>query len=226
MAVNNRTATTTQIRNFYSDMSYMNTSFYNNALSLRFCPFMNKDQNGRNNYDMNNAQVTTISYELVYALYSACKDVIEKNPNSLLLNIPCNGANLVFDHKSSPNSCDTVLSINKNNTTIPFKFGIISENITVDGQSQTKIIPAELGSFMLLLEGFLTGINSERHLNKLTDDYIKSQQGGNQNNNQNNGYKNNYKGGYKKNNYKPYNNNNNQAPVQQQNMSTYNIPYN
>ena len=74
------------------------------------------------------------------------------------------------------------------------------------------------------IHGYLNGVNSERHLNKLTEDYAKLQEGkqGNQNNNQyrnnngyqkNNGYQNkNYNNNYKNNNYqKNYNNPNTQS---------------
>lgn len=230
MAANNRTATTTQIRNMYSEgMSYLNTSFFNNSLSLKFYPFQSRDNTGRSHYDMNNGQVTTINYDLTYALYSACKEILEGKADNLLLTLPCNGATLTLDHKSTPNSIDTILSINKNNITIPFKFDTISEQITVNGNQQTKIIPAGLGAFKMTLEGFLTGINSDRHLDKLTEDYVKLQQNNNQGNNNYNNKSNYNKGNYKKNynkgNYNNNYNNNQQTPVQTQDMSTYNIPF-
>ena len=106
-----------------------------------------------------------------------------------------------------------------------------------NGQFVSKIIECGLKSFKGILDGYLSGINADRHLDKLTDDFIKAQEGQNNNsgnNNNNNGNYNNYRknyNGYKKpyNNNRNYNNNggnnngNNWNPPKQQDLSSYQI---
>lgn len=237
MANNQRqqTTTSTQIRNFYSDgMSYLNTSFFNTNFSFKFYPFINKD-NGRSVYDMKNGINTTVNFEGAYALYNAAKDIIDGKITELNLPIPCAaGAMLTLERKLGQNGImETIFSISKNNMIIPFKFPTITFQSKENGQIVTKVIESGLGAFMKTLEGYLTGINADRHLDKLTEDFAKlqdnGQNGGQQQggNNYNNSYRKNYNNGYKK----PYNGGNNQynnnrgnyQPPNQQDFSTYQI---
>lgn len=250
----NRTQTSTQIRNFYSEgISYMNISFYNTSLSFRFYPFLSRDNNGISKYDLQNGQQTTVNYEGAYALYKMSKDILEGKVTECDLPIPCLGATVILKREVGPDGkYQTIFSITKNNMTIPFKFQVIESTTRVNGQVVTTIIEAGLGAFQKTIEGYLNGINADRHLNKLTDEFVSlQQQGQNSNNNQQNGNNNGYNkysnnnGGYKKsyngnnNGYKKYNNGgngnyNNNSNQQnnwggnkqpnQQNMSSYNIP--
>lgn len=241
MSNNNQKGTNTQIRNLYSDgVSYMNTSFFNTNLSFRFYPFLNKDQNGRSVYDLQHGQNTTVNYEGAAALHYLAKGIIDGTIQETNLPIPCaGGASLTFERKMAMNgSMETIFSISKNNVIIPFVFKTLQCQVKENGQVITKTIEVGLAAFDAILQGYLTGINADRHLDKLTEDYVKSlgesgnnQQNQNKNNgnfnnnnnyrpNNNNGYKKNYNNNYKK----PYNNNNGswQPPVQQD-MSSYNI---
>lgn len=230
--------TNTQIRNLYSDgISYMNTAFFNTNLSFKFYPFMKKDQNGRSTYDLQHGQGTTINYEGAAALHYLAKGIIDGNIQETNLPIPCaGGASLTFERKMSMNgSMETIFSISKNNVIIPFVFKTLQCQVKENGQVTTKTIEVGLSAFDAVLQGYLTGINSDRHLDKLTEDYVKSLDQNNnqqQNNdtgynnyrNNNNGFKKNYNNNYRNNNFKKnYNNNNNWQPPVQQDMSSYNI---
>jgi hypothetical protein len=196
-------------------------------------PCTGKDANGRMQYDRN-GQLTTINYDGAFALYETIKDIISEKINECNLSIPCNGANLILTRQLGNNGIETILTLNKANASIPFKFGTQQIQIKENGQFVTKQIESQLGAFGKILEGYLTGINADRHLDKLTDDYVKSinssnqQQDGQQqfqSNNYNNNFtkpNGNYK--YKNNNYRNNNGGNNwNKNAQQQSMSTYQL---
>ena len=245
----NRVNTSTQIRNLYSDgMSYLNMKFYNTNLSLQFTPFVSKDNTGKSTYDQTRSLVTTINWDSAFALHKVANEIINKNPAYEIskLSIPCNQCTLDLERRVGNNGPETILSISKNNASIPFKFATHQSQVMENNQMVTKIVESGLGVFAKTLEGYLTGINADRHLDKFTEDYVKSLEGNkdnsqapqkpayqnnyqNNNYNKNNNYRNNNyqnKGGYKK----PYNNYNNQnnnswetQQPNQQNMSTYQI---
>lgn len=231
-----RTTTSTQIRNMYSELSYLNIKFYNTNLSFSFSPFQQRDNNGRIIYDLKNNQLTTVNFEGAYALYQTSKDIIDGKIQECHLEIPCSGnATLLFDRKPGQNGqMETTFTINKNNVMISFLFQTIAQQVTINGQSSTKIIETGLGVFMKTIEGYLTGINADRHLDKLTDEFAKAQGGAPQG--QQNGYRqNNGPGGFRKpynpqqgggQNYrKPYQPPQGQQPQwgRQQDMSSYEI---
>lgn len=223
------TQTSTQIRNFYSDgLSYMNMKFYNTNLSFQFYPFTGKDQNGRSQYDTKHGETTTVNFEGAFALWYAAKGIIDEKITELDdLEIPCaSGAKLSmsrhFDQNGYP---ETTLTISKNNKVIPFKFNINVLKLKENNQIVTKVIESGLGAVMKTIEGYLTGINSDRHLDKLTEEFAKLQESRNNSNSGNNG-----NNGYKKPNNNYQNNYNNgqrwqpAQPTQQQNLSTYKLP--
>ena len=172
-----KTQTSTQIRTFYSDsMSYIGMKFYNNNLSLSFVPFKGKDQSGRSSFDESQAIWTTINLDSAFALYEAGRQIIQQNPkySVMQLFIPCKDASLVLDRKNNNGEYETFLTITKGNQTIPFKFSTRTVNVTApDGNKINMVIESGLGGFVKTIEGYLTGINSDRHLNKLTEDYVK-----------------------------------------------------
>lgn len=242
MANNNQTTTSTQIRNLYSDdMAYLNVSFYNTRLSFKFYPYIGRDNAGKSSYDLKHGQNTTVDYEGAAALSQVVTDIINGKIQECDLPIPCaSGASLKM-HRGIGNDgkLETVFSINKNGVEIPFKFKTVSYQTKENGQYVTKVIECGLISFNGILNGYITGINADRHLDKLTEDYIKAQEGqgggnGNPNNNNGNYRNNNYRNKSNYNNYnkKPYNNGNNrnyngnpnweQQPAQQ-NLSSYQL---
>jgi hypothetical protein len=228
--------TSTMVRNFYSDgMSYINIKFYNTLLSFSFHPFVSKDATGRSVYDNQKSLMTTVNWESAFAIYMIAEDIIYgRNTSPCSIVIPCaSDASLILERRIIPmlNTTtpvmETIFSIKKNNEMIPFKFKTQQVQIIENGQSITKVVESGLGAFAKTIEGYLTGINSERHLNRLTDDYIKSQQGNQNNqyqsNSNNTGYQ---KKPWQKKQYNNYNSNNNPQPWEspQQNISTYQLP--
>ena len=213
-----RTNTSTQIRTMYSEnMSCMTIKFYNTNLSFSLYPFTGKNQQGRSTYDMKNGQQTTVNYEGAYALYQAAKDIIDGKVQQTSLAVPCNGASLTLERKLGMNGqMETVFSISKNNVTIPFKFNTIQQQVNINGQVQTNIIEIGLGAFLKTIDGYLTGINADRHLNKLTEDYAKLQERNEQPQAQNQGQNN----GGGNNNYRPRKQYNNYYQKPQQNYQT------
>lgn len=250
MAQQNKTNTSTQVRNFYSDEhAYMNVSFFNLNLSIKMQPFLSKNNIGISKYDATKAQTTTIGYESAYLLSNLIGRIIDKKESlEGIIPIPCgNDAKLEFERVSNASGImETWLHLTKNNIKISYLFGIQIINVKINGQMTQQVIETDLGVFQKTIDGYLGGINADRHLDKLTDDYVKAQQqaNGGQNNRGGNNYQgNNYKkpyynnngggnGGYKKPYYNNGNgnngnynrqNNNNWNPPKQQDMSTYQI---
>lgn len=176
--MDNKTNTLTQIRTIYSEgYSYVTIKFYNMSLLMQFVPFVSKDPSGKNIYDVMRSQSTTINWDGAYTLYKFGKDIIEGNILEGNVQLACNNSSLVLERKVGMNGYETLFTINKNGTSISFKFTTQVINIKENGQYITKTIESGLGAFIKTLEGYLTGINSARHLNKFTDDYIKMQSG-------------------------------------------------
>jgi len=232
--------TSTQVRNFYSDgMSYINIKFYKMLLSFNFVPFVSKDTTGKSTYNPEAGMLTTVNWEGAYALYKTAMDIIENKVVSANIVVPCNqGTTLTLESKDPSN---TTFIITKNGGSIPFKFATQTrQDKDSGGNSVTTIIQTGLGAFASTLKGYLEGINADRHLDKLTEDYAKSQGGQNagQNNQQTGGWQGNnqgQRGGYQNRGQYSRNNNrsnysrpnygggyNNNQP--QQNMSSYQVP--
>ncbi len=173
----NKLACSTQIRNLYSDgNSYLNIKFFNTNLSLQFFKFSGKDETGRSSYQKQGL-MTTVNFEAAYALYQASHDILtNKLTNEMRLVIPCaGGATLLLERRKNQNGVlETALSINKNGEIIPFVFSTITRQIQENNTFVTNTIESGLGAFTKTIDGYLTGINSERHLNKLTEEYVKS----------------------------------------------------
>lgn len=242
---NNRTTTSTQIRNMYSEgMCYMNMKFFNANLCFQFYPFISKDNTGRNSYDMKNGLSTTVNFSGAFGLWQIIDAIIDGRIKEITHDIPCAaGANLTLQCRTAPNGEPEVFfTISKNKTTISFKFAVVARTIKNSmGQTETFYVHTDLGAFMDTIKGYLNGINADRHLDKLTDDFVKSlgengqqtqQQTGGQsfNNRGNNNFRsNNYNNNYKKPNYnnngykRQYNNSGGWQPSQQQDLGSYEI---
>ena len=217
MADIKRTTTSTQIRNLYSDgVSCMNMKFYNTNLGFHLYPYIGKDQNGRSTYDTKNGQQTTVSYDGAFALYQMCHQIIEGKIQEGIITVPCVGASITLERKLGLSGPETVFSLTKNNVNIPFRFQTIQQQIKENGNVVTKIIESGVGAFMKTIEGYLTGVNADRHLDKLTEEYAalnntNQHNGGNNNAQQpqpqNNNYRQNNNNNYRRNNYNNGNNN-------------------
>lgn len=234
----------TQIRNIYSDKegsACLNMRFYNNVLSLSWYPFTGKDNNGRNQYDSRHGQQSTINYEAAFGLYQLGNDIINGKINECTYTIPCLGATIIFERKLGPTGYETNFSITKNNVTIVFTFPVVEYLLKDNNTQETKQLEVGLGAFVKTIEGFLTGINSDRHLDKLTESFAQAQES-NKNNNtpaprsmnpmadqnpfqQQQPQQNSYNRQYNNNrrNYNPNRQYNNWGGLPQQ-MSNYNLP--
>lgn len=189
-----RTQTSTQIRNMYSEgVSYMNIRFFNTNLAFHLYPFMGKDPNGRSQYNMQMGAQTTVNFEGAYALWKAGTDILDGRVQEISLVIPClNDASVAINRSQNNGVYETTFSITKGGNVIPFKFATIPYQVTENGVTVTKYMESGLGSFVKTIEGYLTGINADRHLNKLTDDFAKIQEQNNQSQPQNNSNQNNW----------------------------------
>lgn len=213
-----KTSTSTQIRNLYSEeMSYMNIKFYNTSLSFQLYPFLEKGQDGRSKYDMKNGQQTTVSFEGAFALYQAAKDIIDGKINEMSIQIECLEATIKLERKPAPDGhMETIFILSKKNADIPFKFKTQTIQVRENGQLVTKQLETQLGAFMKTIEGYLNGINADRHLDKLTADYTNAAE-------QRKQMKNPMQGQYQPTQYRPYTPNNNPQFGFGQNMSTFQI---
>lgn len=175
MANEQKQATTTLIRTIYSEaQSYIVIKFYNTSLAFQFVPFQRKDETGKNIFDSTKAQSTTISQDSAYSIYQFGTDILNGKIQEGVLQLTGNNSIITLERKFSPNGFETIISLSKNGQTIPFKFATNSVSVKENGVFKQTQIDSGLGSFTKMIEGYLSGINSDRHLNKLTDDYVKS----------------------------------------------------
>ena len=202
---NNRTNTSTHIRTLLSeDSGYITIKFYNTNLSLSFVPSSGKDNNGRNQYNQAKSIYSTINWEAAALLKIIINGIIAgqypQGIQSVISHNPTSNVTLSIDRKADGT---TFLLMSKGNETVPFKFKAT--------QVQDKVLENGLLVLERTLDGYLTGINADRHLDKMTDDYAKLQEGKGQTGGYQAGGGNNYQGGYQKknnNNYQRRNYNN------------------
>jgi hypothetical protein len=179
MGKNKRMAVSTFIRNIYSPyMSYITVKYFNWNLSLQFHPFVSKDGvTGKSFYDYSKSMTTTVSYEGAALLYLvAAKIFDDRHPErEIKAVLPClKNTALTLEYKPGQNNqWEVYLTIERNNTTIPFKFKTHTYTFRENGQLVTEVIQSGLGAFGKMIEGYLTGINASGHLSKLPEDLEK-----------------------------------------------------
>lgn len=230
----NRTATTTHIRTMLAQgVSCLSVKFFNANLSLQAMPYNGKDQSGKDQYDRNASVITTLNYDGAALLLKLANDILGgRCEGNFQATIMCNaGATVTL---SRPQGQGTSLIIAKDGKSVTFPFTVINISVQQNGQTVSRAVETGLDVFSKILYAYLTGINSDRHLDKWTEEFIKVQEeqgGGNQGNNgnrngggyqqpggfqrnnsgyRNNGYqRNNGNGGYRNNNGGGYRNNGN-----------------
>lgn len=171
--MNNNKSTNTYIRTLYSPgFSFLMMSFFKTNLTLNFVPYLGKDNVGRSQYSKTEFLSTTVHYEGAVALYLASMPILDGNESQVELVLPCsNNATLIFEYKlEQDNQMSAYLLINKNNGTMTFRFGTMQYKVRENGQVITKVIQSGLGAFVKTLEAYLTGIGSDLHLNKLSEE--------------------------------------------------------
>ena len=185
----------TQIRNFYSEQqAYLSIRYYNTSLSFQIFPFMGNDSNNKPIYDMKSSLTTTVGFENAYALYKTCEDIVEGRVQEVSIKIPCmGGASVLLERKLNQNNIfETILTINKNDKSVSFKFLTILQQIKENGVPSTKIVESGVGAFMLTLAGYLVSINAGKHLDKVMAAYEKRANDNNQSQGNNNAFKKNF----------------------------------
>jgi hypothetical protein len=215
MANNNNaprgTRTETHIRTIYSDLSCVTIKFYNTSLSFNFIPFAGKDSRGINQYQKPQqpgqivGMTTTFTHANAVAMMSAIREniipAIAKDED-VAVTIPlANNTEIVLERRNDEFAQKRIfMTISRQGQSgpnnIPYKFEQTVLTITDTTGRNQKVFESGLLSIIYIIEGYLSGINSERHLNKLTEDFAKLQEGnGNGNQTGQNGQKN-YGGGY------------------------------
>jgi hypothetical protein len=176
MVMKNGKLVNTYIRTLYSEgLSSIMISFFNANLTFSFAPYMGKNHSGFDQFDTSKSLRTTVNYEMASFLYLVAMSVIDGQyaEQQISAVLQCNNnTTLIFEYKPDQyNQMGGYLTINKNNETISFKFRThiyrVKEN---GGQFLTKIIQSGLSAFGKTLDGYLTGINADGHLNKLPED--------------------------------------------------------
>lgn len=174
-----RPMTTTHIRTLFSPgVSSLTIKFFNSNLSFQLMPFGGKDQRGRDNYDKNRAMMTTVNFEGASALLMFAEDILsgKLQGDSARQEVQCNQAQLIMNWSKAAQGPTTELILNKNGQSIPFTFANATRTTIVNGQPTVQVIETGLRSFCGILDGYLTGINADRHLDKLTEEFAKSQE--------------------------------------------------
>lgn len=199
-----RQQTSTQVRTFFGDNVYLGTKLYNNMFSVSIHTCTGRDQNQRPLWDL--GALFSMKYEDGAALAEACKIVVADplNPKEVHLAIPGNEKVLRFDCADNPATGFTaVLSVTKGNVKSDFPFSYTEIDVsdrTPDGTPvMRKVrIQSQLIAFYRTLSGYLEGINTDRHLDKMTEDYARMQEG-RQDHRDNGGNNNGGGGGYNNN---------------------------
>lgn len=175
MVMKNGKLVNTYIRTLYSEgFSSIMISFFNANLTFSFAPCIGKNHIGFDQLDTKKSLRTTLNYEMASFLYLVATSVIDGKyaEQQISAVLECNNhTTLIFEYKPDQyNQMDSYLTINKNNETTSFKFKTHIYRVKENGQMITKIIQSGLGSFAKTLDGYLTGINADGHLNKIADD--------------------------------------------------------
>lgn len=184
MVMKNGKLVNTYIRTLYSEgLSSIMIGFFNENLSFSFAPCIGKNHSGFDQFDIPKSLRTTINYEMASFLYQLAMSVVNGKYAEQQISgvIHCNNnTTLIFEYKPDQyNQMGSCLTINKNNEMISFKFKTHIYRVKENGQMITKIIQSGLGALAKTLDGYLTGINADGHLNKLLDD-LESLQNENQ----------------------------------------------
>lgn len=152
-------------------------SFFKTNLTLNLIPYIGKNNVRLSQYSKTKFLSTTVNYEGAAVLYLAAMPSLDGNGSQMELVLPCsNNTVLILEHKrDQDNQMSAYLLFNKNNRTIPLRFGTMQYRVKENGQMITKIIQSGLGVFVKTLEAYLTGIGANLHLNKLSEEYLEMQ---------------------------------------------------
>ncbi len=168
----------TYVRTMYSEsLSSLVMSHYNTNFSLCFNRWVVKDSRGFDVYDTTNGLSTTLNYENASLLFQVAMSILSgaNAENEVRVTLQCNNAELVFDYKHKEDgTMAAFLTINKNNQSILFEFITDTFQVKKNGQKTTLFLQTGLNVLAEVLHGYLSGIGTDRHLNKLSDYYATS----------------------------------------------------
>jgi len=154
--------TNTFLRTLYSPgFSSLTLSYYLANITLKFIPYIGKDNTGLSKYCDKTFLSISINPDGASFFYMIASKIIDgkelDKPIETVL--PClNGTTLTFEYKpDEKNLMAAYLVIDKNNQTIRFKFPSMEYQDLVDGQLVTKVAQTGLGTFALILGCYLAG---------------------------------------------------------------------
>ena len=182
MSKNYKRTINTFIRKFYGTDSTLMIGFFNQNLSFR----IGRDKNGGrvnggfNQNDMSDGITATVNYEGAYYLYEAAMSIVnDTNPKNEKRAVLERGDTRIFlEHiRDQNNLMRAYLTISKSNQSISYEF-LKRTYQEKNGQMITKFVQSELGAFAHTILGYLIGVGSDRHFEKLPDEAQNENQRG------------------------------------------------
>jgi len=141
---------------------------------MRIYPFQNYQENGLSKFSRDSIFIN-LSVEDAYTLYAFCKGILDKKITEGELSIKSfNGSVMLVQRVQVEGVYETLITASETDHSVKFLFATREFKKKENGNEVTERIDSQLGAFVKTIEGYLTGINSERHLNKFTDDYVAS----------------------------------------------------
>ena len=166
----------TFLRNLYSPgFSCILVSYYKVNLSLLFQAFEGTEP--RTGWDAYSKRglMTTVNYDGAYGLWQACHYIIHSNAETLTATIHCARNATLTIEKKAPG--EVFITISKDGQFVSHKFASLTAKVKEEGGVETvEVIEAGLGVFMKTIDGYLSHINADAHLNKLGDDLAQYQE--------------------------------------------------
>ena len=169
----------THLRYLYAPgFSSLRVTYYKTNLVFSFTPYAGKDYQGLDKYSTSKFLSTSVNYDGASFFYQVARQIIDGRTFEIMAKLSClNNASLLLENKPDKNNqMSTYLSISKNNETIPFKFKVQEYQSRENGRMVTKVIQSGLGTFAMMLQGYLTGIGADLHLSKLSEEDIYNPQ--------------------------------------------------
>jgi hypothetical protein len=164
-------------------MSQLYITFFNANLSFQWRPFTGKNQNGVDQYDKNpkgGRAITTAGINPDYAstMVKMINEIGEgKHAEGCQYVMECNGGiKITFERKAEANGTMVHwLNVARDNgPAVQFRFNTTTFMSKQNGQLVQVTTEARLHQFRDILQAYLSGINSDLHLNKWTEDTAKA----------------------------------------------------
>ena len=155
--------------------------YYGERLTFSFAPYLGEDYKGHHQYSQSEFLRTTFDYEAAVCLYLIAKSISDgkdpENQRHFVRNIY--NMTLTFEYRPDENnemSAYLTIANKDNNKTIQFKFETHPYKVMEKGQMVEKVIQSGVGVLVKTLNGYLSGIGANNHLNKFTDEELENLQ--------------------------------------------------